>query len=135
MAIVTFIIDGTPRTVECDPAALRHAHHGLPGSLLDVALDAGIEIEHACGGNCACTTCHVVIKEGAANLCPMGDQEADRLDEAWDVGPDSRLACQAVVTGDVVCEVPAYNRNYVQEGGGIALGHHLSGPGGGRMKR
>lgn len=122
MARITFLIDGRPRTVECDVTALRHERRGLPGSLLDVALNSGIPIEHACGGNCACTTCHVFVREGGGNLSPMDDQEADRLDTAWDVGPDSRLACQAVVTGDVVCEVPAYNRNYVQEGGGISLG-------------
>jgi 2Fe-2S ferredoxin len=122
VARVTFIIDGAPREVECDVTALRHERHGLPGSLLDIALDAGIPIEHACGGNCACTTCHVIIKEGAGNLSPMGDEEADRLDTAWDVGPDSRLACQAVVQGDIVCEVPPCSRNYVREGGGIRLG-------------
>jgi len=135
MAVITFIVDGQPRTVECDPASLRHAYHGLPGSLLDIALDAGIPIEHACGGNCACTTCHVIIKQGAANLSPIDDNEADRLDAAWDVGPDSRLACRAVVTGDVVCEVPPYNRNYVQEGGAITLGQHTAAAGDGGVKR
>ena len=123
MASITFIIGGRSHTVQCDLATLPWARHGLPGSLLDIALNFGIAVEHACGGNCACTTCHVIVKSGAGNLSGMDDQEADRLDTAWDVGPDSRLACQAVVTGDVVCEVPAYNRNYVQEGGGISLGH------------
>jgi 2Fe-2S ferredoxin len=107
--------------------ARRHERHGLPGSVLDIALDAGIPLEHACGGNCACTTCHVIIREGAGNLRPMSEDEADRLESAWDVRPESRLACQAIVTGDVVCEVPPYNRNYVQEGGGIALGRHRRG--------
>jgi hypothetical protein len=55
-------------------------------------------------------------------LSPMLDEEADRLDTAWGLTPDSRLGCQAVVTGDVVCELPMYTRNYVQEGGGIQLG-------------
>ena len=122
MASITFILSGVPHSVECNPATLPPAHHGMPGSLLDVALHAGIPLEHACGGNCACTTCHVIVRAGGANLSNMDDLEADRLDAAWDVGPDSRLACQAVVGGDVVCEVPAYNRNYVQEGGGISLG-------------
>ncbi len=122
MFTITFVLSGVPRTIECDPAALPPAHHGRPGSLLHVALHAGIPLEHACGGNCACTTCHVIVRAGAANLSPMSDLEADRVDGAWDVGPDSRLACQAVVTGDVVCEIPAYNRNYVQESGGITLG-------------
>jgi 2Fe-2S ferredoxin len=122
MSKVTFIIAGERRTVECDVAALPHARHGLPGSLLDIALNFGIPLEHACGGNCACTTCHVLVRAGAENLSGMDDAEADRLDTAWEVGPDSRLACQAIVTGDVVCEVPAYSRNYVQEGGGFNLG-------------
>ncbi len=123
MSTITFILSGVPHTVDCEIATLAPPRHGRPGSLLHVALSAGIPLEHACGGNCACTTCHVVVKAGAANLSPMGDLEADRVDGAWDVGPDSRLACQAVVMGDVVCEIPAYNRNYVQEGGGITLGN------------
>jgi 2Fe-2S ferredoxin len=135
MTRITFLIDGRPHTVECDVTAMRHERHGRPGSLLDVAMNFAVPIEHACGGNCACTTCHVIIREGGGNLSPIDDREADRLDAAWDVGPDSRLACQAVVTGDVVCEVPAYNRNYVQEGGGIALGQHPAGAGGGEVKR
>jgi 2Fe-2S ferredoxin len=135
MSKITFIIGGRPRTVECDVTAMRHERHGRPGSLLDVALNFAVPVEHACGGNCACTTCHVIVREGGGNLSPMDDREADRLDTAWDVGPDSRLACQAIVTGDVVCEVPAYNRNYVQEGGGITLGRHPAGAGGGEVKR
>jgi 2Fe-2S ferredoxin len=119
---VTFIVDGDPRTVEYEPGRMPHAHHGAPGSLLDVALNFGIPLEHACGGNCACTTCHVIVTEGMANLSEMGDDEADRLDTAWDLTPTSRLACQAVVRGDVACEVPSYTRNYVQEDGGISLG-------------
>ncbi len=122
MARVTFIINGQPRTVACDPVTLPYLRHGLPGSLLDVALNFDIPLEHACGGNCACTTCHVIIRTGAENLSDMDDNEADRLDAAWDVGPDSRLACQAVVRGDVICDVPAWNRNDVQKGGGIRPG-------------
>jgi 2Fe-2S ferredoxin len=119
---VTFIVDGEPRTVEYERGRLPYAQHGAPGSLLDVALNFGIPLEHVCGGNCACTTCHVIVTEGMANLSEMDDDEADRLDTAWDLTPTSRLACQAVVYGDVVCKVPAYTRNYVQEGGGIRLG-------------
>jgi len=81
-----------------------------------------VPLEHACGGSCACTTCHVIIREGARNLSEMQDDEADRLDTAWDLTPRSRLGCQAVVLGDVICELPMYTRNYVQEGGGIQLG-------------
>ena len=119
---VTFILDGVERTVEFDRAALQSRRHGEPGSLLDVALNFGIPLEHVCGGNAACTTCHVIVRRGMSNLSEMQDQESDRLDTAWDLTPDSRLACQAIVNGDVVCEVPAYTRNYVGEGGNIELG-------------
>jgi 2Fe-2S ferredoxin len=64
----------------------------------------------------------VIVRAGQENLTAMEDEEADRLDTAWDVTPQSRLACQAVVRGDVTCEVPTYTRNYVEEGGGITLG-------------
>jgi len=122
MPKVTFIVDGEARVLEVDLASLPHSHHGLPGSLLDIAKGLDIPLEHACGGSCACTTCHVVVREGAQNLSDMQDVEADRLDTAWDVTPHSRLGCQAVVRGDVVCEIPMYTRNYVQEGGAIQLG-------------
>ncbi len=122
MARVTFIVAGERRTFDVDLATMPYQHHGLPGSLLDVALHVGLPLEHACGGNCACTTCHVVVTSGAEHLSELGDLEADRLDTAWDVKPQSRLACQAVVRGDVECEIPAYTRNYVEEGGGIRLG-------------
>ena len=78
--------------------------------------------EHACGGSCACTTCHVIIKEGEQHLSEMQDDEADRLDTAWGLTARSRLGCQAVISGDVVCELPMYAERYVQEGGGIQLG-------------
>jgi len=122
MPKVTFIVDGKEHVVEFEHGKLPYKNHGLPESLLDVAMNAGVPLEHACGGSCACTTCHVVIKQGMANLSEMEDDEADRLDTAWDLTTESRLGCQAVVTGDVVAEVPAYTRNYVQEGGGIQLG-------------
>ena len=122
MPSVTFIIGGGSRTVEFEASALPYQHHGVRGSLLDVALNFGIPLEHVCGGNCACTTCHVIVRSGMEHLSSMADNEADRLDTAWDLRPESRLACQAIVTGDVVCEVPAYTRNYVQEDGRIQLG-------------
>jgi 2Fe-2S ferredoxin len=122
MPKVIFIVDGKERMVEFEHGQLEYQHHGLPESLLDVAMNADIPLEHTCGGSCACTTCHVVIKEGKANLSEMEDDEADRLDTAWDLTTESRLGCQAVVTGDVVAEIPAYTRNYVQEGGDLQLG-------------
>src|SRR5512136_1595132 len=122
MPSVTFIIGGAPRTIEFDVSSLPYQHHGLRGSLLDVALNFGVPLEHVCGGNCACTTCHVIVRAGTENLSEMEDDEADRLDTAWDLTPHSRLGCQAVVRGDVTCEIPAYTRNYGEEGGGIRLG-------------
>jgi 2Fe-2S ferredoxin len=122
MPKVTLIVDGEPHTVEFEAGSLPYSNHGKPESLLDVAKHFGLPLEHACGGNCACTTCHVIVKEGAQHLSEMEDDEADRLDTAWDLTPQSRLGCQAVVKGDVVCELPMYTRNYVQEGGGIQLG-------------
>lgn len=122
MPRVTFIVDGQERILDVDLATLPYSHHGLPGSLLDIAKNLDVPLEHACGGNCACTTCHVIVRDGASHLSQMQDDEADRLDTAWDVTPRSRLGCQAVVHGDVVCEIPTYTRNYVQEGGGVQLG-------------
>ena len=122
MPKVTFIVEGVPRTIDVDLATLPYSHHGKPGSLLDIAKQYDIPLEHACGGSCACTTCHVIVKEGARGVTEMQDDEADRLDTAWDVTPQSRLGCQAVVRGDITCEIPMYTRNYVQEGGGIHLG-------------
>ena len=123
MPKVTFIFkDKTQKTVEFEHGALPYQGHGLPESFLDVAMNCGITLEHACGGSCACTTCHVIIRSGAENLSEMQEDEADRLDTAWDLRTNSRLGCQAVIKGDVVVEFPLYTRNYVQEGGGIQLG-------------
>ena len=123
MPKVTFILrDGTKKTVEFEPGTLEYQHHGLPASFLDVAMNHDIPLEHACGGSCACTTCHLIIREGMQNLSDMEENEADRLDTAWDLTTSSRLGCQAIIKGDVVAEFPMYTRNYVQEGGGIQLG-------------
>jgi 2Fe-2S ferredoxin len=123
MPKVTFIKDGKQTTVEFELGKMPYDGHGLPESFLNVALENGIPLEHACGGSCACTTCHLVIREGMQNLSEMEDDEADRLDTAWDLTTSSRLGCQAVIKGDVVAEFPMYTRNYVQEGGGIQLGN------------
>ena len=107
------------RTVEFESGKLPYQHHGKPESILDVALNFGIQLEHACGGSCACTTCHVHMKSGVeTNLSPMDEDELDRVEQAADLTLESRLGCQAVVTGDVIVEMPAWNRNYVSEGGG-----------------
>ena len=124
MPKVTFILrDGTERTIEFEHGKLPYQEHGLPESFLDVAMNHGIPLEHACGGSCACTTCHLIIKQGMQNLSEMEDNEADRLDTAWELTTSSRLGCQAVITGDVVAKFPMYTRNYVQEGGAIQLGN------------
>jgi ferredoxin, 2Fe-2S len=106
------------KTVEFEHGKLPYEEHGKPESILDVALNFGIQLEHACGGSCACTTCHVIVKSGDANLSEADDDELDRVDQAPGVTLHSRLGCQAVVQGDVVVEIPAWNRNYVSEGGG-----------------
>ena len=118
MPRVTFLPAG--KTVEFELDELPYQGHGEPGSILDIALNYGIELEHACGGNCACTTCHVIIKDGEENVSEMEENEADKLDEAPGLTLHSRLGCQCVVTGDVVVEIPGWNRNYVNEGGGSA---------------
>lgn len=91
-----------------------------------MAENFGIHLEHACGGSCACTTCHVVVKQGMEHLSELEDDEADRLDMAADLQLTSRLGCQAVILhndADIVVEIPSWNRNYVSEGGGsINLG-------------
>ena len=101
---VTFLPLG--KTVEVDDERYPLADHGKPGSLLDIALAHGIELEHNCGGSCACTTCHVIVKDGEANLSDMQEDEEDRLDTAVGLTIHSRLGCQAVVRGDVTVEIP-----------------------------
>lgn len=75
-------------------------------SILDVALDNHIDLEHNCGGNCACTTCHVIVREGMDHLSGMDEDEEDRLDTAEGLTLTSRLGCQARIKGDVVVEIP-----------------------------
>jgi len=85
-------------------------------TICDAALKAGIEIEHACEKSCACTTCHVYVREGFDSLDEATDLEEDYLDKAWGVDPDSRLSCQAkVLEDDLVIEIPKYTINMVSE--------------------
>ncbi|HEX5056903.1 MAG TPA: ISC system 2Fe-2S type ferredoxin [Gammaproteobacteria bacterium] len=88
-----------------------------PGiSICDAALNNGIEIEHACEKSCACTTCHVHVREGYDSLEPPAENEEDYLDKAWGLEPDSRLSCQAIVADeDLVVEIPKYTINLVSE--------------------
>jgi 2Fe-2S ferredoxin len=118
---VTFLPEG--KTVEFEFGTLPYEHHGKPMSFLDVAENHDIFLDHACGGVCACSTCHVLIKAGESGLTQADDDELDRLDMAADQQLNSRLGCQAVITrpGDYVVEIPAWNRNYVTEGKPLAV--------------
>jgi 2Fe-2S ferredoxin len=118
---VTFLPEG--RTVEFEFGAMPWDHHGKPMSFLDVAENFGVVLDHACGGSCACTTCHVWINAGAEGLSEAEDDELDRLDMAADQQLNSRLGCQAVISrpGEYVVEIPSWNRNYVSEGKPVAL--------------
>src|SRR5262249_48172134 len=85
-------------------------------SLCDNLLDEGIEIEHACEKSCACTTCHVIVREGFPSLSPSSEDEDDLLDRAWGLTPQSRLSCQAIVAqSKLVIEIPKYTINYAKE--------------------
>ena len=87
-------------------------------TICDALLDNGIEIEHACGKVGACTTCHVVLKEGFDSLGEIGDNEEDLLDRAWGLQPTSRLSCQArVADAALVVEIPRYTINMAKENG------------------
>ncbi len=104
-------------TVEVEPSKLPYGRDGLPGSILDVALAHEVDIDHACGGVCACSTCHVIVREGVESLAEATDDEEDQLDLAPGLEANSRLACQAVPNGscNVVVEIPDWNRNMVRE--------------------
>ena len=113
---ITFLPDN--KTFEVDPAKIPYNRTGLPGSILDIAYAAGVEIDHACGGVCACSTCHVIVKEGLKSCNESTDDEQDMLDEARGLTIESRLGCQCVPNGtqDLVVEIPAWSRNMVKEG-------------------
>ena len=104
-------------TVEVDPEKVPYGETGLPGSILDIALAAGIAIDHACGGVCACSTCHAVVREGEGSLSEMSDAEEDQLSFAPGLTPNSRLSCQAVANGtkNLVVWIPDWNRNLARE--------------------
>ena len=103
-----------PHEELCPEGAVIEAEPGV--SICDAALDNDIEIEHACEKSCACTTCHVYVREGFDSLEEASDLEEDYLDKAWGVDPDSRLSCQAKVADeDLVIEIPKYTINMVSE--------------------
>jgi ferredoxin, 2Fe-2S len=103
-----------PHTEICPQGANLDVEPGK--SICDALLDAGIHIEHACEKACACTTCHVILREGFEALAPAEEKEEDLLDKAWGLEPTSRLSCQARVGQQVlVIEIPKYTINMVSE--------------------
>lgn len=103
-----------PHEEICPDGAVIEAEPGV--TLCDAALAGGIEIEHACEKSCACTTCHVVVREGFDTLDAADETEEDLLDKAWGLEPESRLSCQALVGDeDLVIEIPKYTINMVSE--------------------
>lgn len=104
-----------PHVVLCPEGAVLDVDSGT--SICDALLQNDIDIEHACEKSCACTTCHVIVREGFGSLEAAEDLEEDLLDKAWGLEPNSRLSCQALVSdADLVVEIPRYTINMVSEG-------------------
>ena len=103
-----------PHAMLCPKGAEIDAPAGE--TLCNILLEHGIEIEHACEKSCACTTCHVVLREGFDTLEPAEEKEEDMLDKAWGLEAQSRLSCQALVNGqDLTIEIPKYTINHARE--------------------
>jgi ferredoxin, 2Fe-2S len=108
------IIKILPHAEYCPTGTTVSAPAGT--SICEALLDNHIEIEHACDQVCACTTCHVIVREGARSLSEMEEGEEDMLDRAWGLEPDSRLSCQAILgQADVTIEIPKYSINHARE--------------------
>jgi 2Fe-2S ferredoxin len=109
--------EGATTKVDVDPTRLPYSRDGLPGSLLEIGLGHGVDIDHACGGVCACSTCHVIVRAGLESCSEATDDELDQLDKAPGLTPQSRLACQCVPNGsaELVVEIPDWNRNLTRE--------------------
>lgn len=104
-----------PHVEICPEGASFEATPGR--SILDNLLDHGVVVEHACEKSCACTTCHVIVREGYDSLPPSTEDEDDLLDRAWGLSPKSRLSCQAIVEdAKLVIEIPRYTINHAKEG-------------------
>ena len=98
----------------CPEGAVIEAKKG--DNLIDIALQNDLDIEHACEMSCACTTCHIIVREGFESLGESDELEDDLLDKAWGLEPDSRLSCQVEVGDvDLVVEIPKYTINQVSE--------------------
>jgi len=104
-----------PHAEICPEGAVIEADQGT--SICDALLKHDIDIDNACGGVCACTTCHVVVREGFKSLNEIEEDEEDMLDRAWGLQPQSRLSCQAILQeADVTVEIPKYSINLAKEG-------------------
>ena len=103
-----------PHETLCPDGAVFEARAGE--TVLDAALANGVGIDHACEKSCACTTCHIIVREGFDSLNESDDLEDDLLDKAWGLEPESRLSCQALVSNeDLVIEIPKYSLNHAKE--------------------
>ncbi|MDY7549080.1 ISC system 2Fe-2S type ferredoxin [Glaciimonas sp. CA11.2] len=103
-----------PHPTYCPDGAVLQTVAGK--TVCDVLLANDIDIEHACEKSCACTTCHIVVREGFASLNALDDKEEDLLDMAWGLEATSRLSCQAIVgEEDLVVEIPKYTINHASE--------------------
>jgi 2Fe-2S ferredoxin len=103
-----------PHPEYCPQGAQIQASAGT--SVCEALLENNIPIEHACDMSCACTTCHVIVREGFQSLNEMDESEEDLLDRAWGLEPNSRLSCQAIVDRqDLVVEIPKYSINHAKE--------------------
>ena len=103
-----------PHAVICPEGATIEVESGV--TILNAALNSKIAIEHACEKSCACTTCHVIVREGFDSLEEAEENEEDYLDKAWGLEPESRLSCQALVADeDLLIEIPKYTINMVSE--------------------
>lgn len=110
MPTITFL----PNEEYCPEGAIVEAEIGE--TIIEAAMRNGIEIDHACEMSCACTTCHVIVRDGFDSLPPSDELEDDMLDKAWGLEPDSRLSCQAVVgSEDLIVEIPRYTINQISE--------------------
>ena len=108
------IIKILPHQEYCPEGKTIEAQPGT--SVCEALLENGIEIEHACEMSCACTTCHVVVRQGYASLGEPDEAEEDLLDRAWGLEPTSRLSCQAILgREDVTVEIPKYSINHAKE--------------------
>jgi ferredoxin, 2Fe-2S len=108
------IIKILPHVEICPQGAEIQANVG--DSICEALLEHNINIEHACDMSCACTTCHIIVREGFASLNELDENEEDLLDRAWGLEPNSRLSCQAFVAQkDLVVEIPRYTINHAKE--------------------